>query len=69
MATQSAAAAAKPATTTTVERFPATTAESDIDALVQLRIDAGAIKCTKSKDAATGEWIITTQWNVIGGNG
>ena len=68
MATQPAAAA-KPATTTTIEKFPASTPESSIDALVQLRIDAGAIKCAKSKDAATGEWIITTQWNVIGGNG
>jgi hypothetical protein len=69
MATQLAAASTKPATTTTVEKFPGNTPEGSIDGLVQLRIDAGAIKSTKSKDAATGEWIITTQWNVIGGNG
>lgn len=67
MATQPTAA--KPATTKTVERFPASTPEKSIDALVQLRIDAGAIRCAKSRDAATGEWVITTEWNVIGGNG
>jgi len=57
-----------PATVTTVERFPSSVPESDIDGKATLNIKAGAITSKKSTDPKTKEWIITTVWNVIGGN-
>jgi hypothetical protein len=53
-----------PATTTTIEKFPSSVPESQIKNLVQLRIDAGAIRSTYSTQG--GEWVIETEWNVIG---
>jgi len=63
---------AKPATFKTVEYFddPPTT-EDDMKGLVELRILAGAIRSSYVKDAdpTKKRWILTTEWNVIGGNG
>lgn len=53
-----------PATTTTIEKFPKSIPESDIKGLVQLRIDAGAIRSTYRTEG--NEWVIETEWNVIG---
>jgi hypothetical protein len=55
-----------PATVTTVEKFPLTTPQSDVEAERDLRIKAGAIRSTITKDAQN--WILTTEWNVIGEN-
>ncbi len=57
-----------PATVTTVERFPSTTTKEDVAAKVALNIAAGAIKSSSSTDPSTKDWLITTVWNVIGGN-
>lgn len=57
-----------PATVTTVERFPSTTTKEDIAAKVALNVAAGAVKASSSMDQNTQDWLITTVWNVIGGN-
>jgi len=57
-----------PSTVTTVERFPEKTKKADIAAKVALNIAAGAIKSSSSTDPSTKDWLITTVWNVIGGN-
>lgn len=53
-----------PATTRTIERFPESVPEADIMDLVQLRIKAGAIRSTHHTEG--NEWVIETEWNVIG---
>ena len=56
-----------PATTTTVEKFPLTPPPpTAVERERDLRIKAGAIRSTISKDAQN--WILTTEWNVIGEN-
>jgi hypothetical protein len=53
------------ATTSTIESFDTTTtSEDDIKGLVQLRIKAGAITSTYTKEGPT--WVLSTVWNVIG---
>lgn len=68
MATQTVSAATKPATLKTEERFPGDIPPDAIDDIVALRISAGAIRSSKAKDPSTREWVVTTEWNVIGGN-
>lgn len=58
-----------PSTVTTEERFPGKTKPADIEAKVDLNVAAGAVTCSASRDPETKEWIVTTVWNVIGGNG
>lgn len=58
-----------PATTVTTERFPKGTSQEDINGLIELRIAAGAIRSRSERDANTQEWVIITEWNIIGGNG
>jgi len=59
--------AALPATITTTESFPGNTAKARLDREVQLRLRAGAIRCIVRRNG--GQWIMKTEWNVIGGNG
>jgi len=54
-----------PATFKTNERFPGSTPESQIDDDIKLRLKAGAITSRKEKNQ-NGEWVIITEWNVIG---
>jgi hypothetical protein len=56
-----------PATITTNETFPATAATARLDREVDLRLRAGAIRCTYRRQGE--KWIMKTEWNVIGGNG
>ena len=58
--------AALPATITTTESFPGNTARARLEREVQLRLAAGAIRSTFQRNG--GQWILTTEWNVIGGN-
>ncbi len=53
-----------PATTTTIERFPKSVPETNIKDLVKLRIKAAAIHCSYHIEGE--EWVIETEWNVIG---
>lgn len=56
-----------PATTTTKELFPKTTvSKQQVEAERALRIKAGAIRSTIQED--TTDWILVTEWNVIGEN-
>jgi len=56
-----------PATTTTRETFPkATVSEQQVESEKDLRIKAGAIRSTIQEDATN--WILVTEWNVIGQN-
>lgn len=55
-----------PATVTTTESFPASVGEQAIAREVELRIRAGAIRSAPRKQG--NKWILTTEWNVIGGN-
>jgi hypothetical protein len=59
--------ASVPATITTNETFPATATAARLDREVDLRLRAGAIRCTYRRQG--GKWIMKTEWNVIGGNG
>jgi hypothetical protein len=56
-----------PSTVTTKERFPkATTNRPDVEKQRDLEIGAGAIRSSISEDA--DNYILTTEWNVIGQN-
>ena len=55
-----------PATVTTTESFPGSVKEEAIVREIDLRIRAGAIRSTRKKQG--NKWILTTEWNVIGGN-
>ncbi len=55
------------ATTTTKELFPKTTvSKQQVETDRDLRIKAGAIRSTIQEDATN--WILVTEWNVIGEN-
>jgi hypothetical protein len=56
-----------PATVTTTERFPGSVTQEAMAREVELRIRAGAIRSAPKKQG--NKWILTTEWNVIGGNG
>ncbi|MEK7795378.1 MAG: hypothetical protein AAB353_12655 [Candidatus Hydrogenedentota bacterium] len=54
-----------PATVTTVERFSVKDYnKTAIEGERKLRIEAGAIRSSYVKDGT--EWVLTTEWNVIG---
>ncbi len=55
-----------PATIQTKEVFPGDTSTTSLDEAVRLRIKAGAIKSWYQKES--GQWILYTEWNVIGEN-
>ncbi|MGO9265782.1 MAG: hypothetical protein ACLQBA_13030 [Candidatus Binataceae bacterium] len=56
-----------PATFTTKETFPkATSQKPDVQAQLDLEIKAGAIRGSITDDGTN--WILTTEWNVIGEN-
>jgi len=54
------------ATITTKEIFPLETSDSDLDELINLRIQAGAIRCYRKVEGNSK--VIYTEWNVIGAN-
>ena len=56
-----------PATFETTETFSGKVKKAALDREVTLRLKAGAIRCSYVKKG-TG-WLMTTEWNVIGGNG
>jgi hypothetical protein len=60
-------ATALPATVKTTESFPGSVSKEAMDREVELRLRAGAIRSSHRKRG--GKWILTTEWNVIGGNG
>ena len=53
-----------PATTDTTEQIPAGIKEGEMDNLVTLRLQAGAITSTYTGSKSAG-WTLTTTWNVI----
>ena len=53
-----------PATVTTREIFDGSISEEKIQEESNLRIKAGAIRSSFSKE--DGSWILVTEWNVIG---
>jgi hypothetical protein len=55
-----------PATVTTRETFPRRAKKARLDAEVDLRIRAGAVRC--SYRMSGGKWLMTTEWNVLGEN-
>jgi len=56
----------QPETVTTTETFPKNTVKkSEIEVERKLRIKAGAIKSRIESDDQN--WILKTEWNVIGG--
>jgi hypothetical protein len=56
-----------PATVTTKEMFPkATTTKAQVEAESELRIKAGAIRSSIQDDGTN--WVLITEWNVIGQN-
>ena len=55
-----------PATITTTETFDPSTPQANIDAEIQLRIKAGAIRSWV--DTSAPKWTLKTEWNVIGQN-
>lgn len=61
-----ATSATTPATITTTETFPGTVKEERMEKERELRLMAGAIRCSFKKQS--GKWIMKTEWNVIGGN-
>jgi hypothetical protein len=60
------ASATTPATITTTETFPANARPERLERECQLRLQAGAIRCTYRRQG--GKWVMKTEWNVIGGN-
>ena len=56
-----------PATITTKEIFPLDTNEAQLREEVKLRIKAAAIKCWYEKQPQN--WVLFTEWNVIGEGG
>ena len=56
-----------PATIITSEKFDASIPRKRIDAEIQLRIKAGAIRSWI--EAAEPKWTLKTEWNVLGQNG
>lgn len=60
------AAAPLPATITTTESFPANTPTTRLDFEVEMRLRANAIRCSYRR--VRGLWVMTTEWNVFGGN-
>ena len=57
-----------PATTNTIEKFPADTPpKSQVEQEQKLKIQAGAVKSVIS-GGDTKEWVLTTTWNVLGSN-
>jgi hypothetical protein len=58
-----------PATTTTRELFPkATTKLADVQTERDLRIKAGAIRSSIDSTSDANNFILITEWNVIGQN-
>ena len=55
-----------PATVTTTEKFDPGIPRERIDAEIDLRIQAGAIR--SSVDETAPKWTVKTEWNVIGQN-
>jgi hypothetical protein len=55
-----------PATFDTTESFPTSVGRPRMDVEVDLRIKAGAIRSRYEEQGAN--YILTTTWNVIGGN-
>jgi hypothetical protein len=57
------------ATTTTRESFPKSTFSlSDVQKEQQLRIKAGAIRSTIDQTSDSQNYILITEWNVLGEN-
>lgn len=54
-----------PASFETKETFPASVSQAQIDEEIRLRMKAGAIR-SKAEKKSNGEWLLTTEWNVIG---
>ena len=52
------------ATVITTEHFPLSVTEDEMKAERDLRINAGAIRSSYTKDDT--QWTLTTEWNVIG---
>jgi hypothetical protein len=58
-----------PATTTTTELFPkATTTLAQVQNEMKLRIKAGAIRSSIDSTSDPNNYILSTEWNVIGEN-
>jgi hypothetical protein len=58
-----------PATTTTRELFPKSTFElSDVQKQQQLLMKAGAIRSTIDQTSDAQNYILITEWNVLGEN-
>ena len=55
-----------PATIITTETFDPSTPQATIDAEIQLRMKAGAIR--SKVDESAPKWTLKTEWNVIGDN-
>lgn len=60
------AATPLPATIETTESFPKAVGQERMDVEVDLRVKAGAIRSRYQEQG--DKFILTTQWNVIGGN-
>ena len=56
-----------PATFKITETFSSNVTTDALDREVELRIKATAIRCTYVRQG--DGWLMTTEWNVIGGNG
>jgi hypothetical protein len=57
-----------PTTVTTRELFPkATTTKAQVQAQMDLEMKAGAIRSSIQDDGTN--WVLVTEWNVIGQNG
>lgn len=52
------------ATVTTTEHFPLSVTQAEMEIERDLRIDAGAIRSSFTKDDT--QWTLITEWNVIG---
>ena len=52
------------ATFETREIFEGRIAEESMQREIELRIKAGAIRCSLSKDG--NNWLLITEWNIIG---
>jgi len=55
-----------PATIKTTESFPKSVGKERMDKEVELRLKAGAIRSSYQEQGDI--YVLTTEWNVIGGN-
>jgi hypothetical protein len=51
---------------TTTETFPASVAQVDLEREVQLRLNAGALEASYTRQGS--EWVLTTKWRILGAN-